>query len=150
MCSSDLVVKYTIVTGTTADPVSMWVIPSGMPASEALAGAAEVVNTTTNGTDAINTVGLRQGSATTSTQVVVDALRYGFNWTSVVPVAANAPSTQASGVTFSNSTASSTTVSWTNGNGNGRIVKINTSNSFTNPSNGTTYTGNAKIGRAHV
>jgi len=138
-----IVVKYTITTGTTADAVSMWVIPSGMPASEALAGTAEVVNTTTNGTDAISAVGLRQGSATTSVQTVVDAIRVGTTWTSVVPVAANAPSTQATAVTFANATSSSVDVSWTNGNGNGRIVKMNTSNSFTAPSNGTTYTGNA-------
>ena len=138
-----IVIKYTITTGTGNDALSMWVIPSGMPASEALAGTPEVTNTTTNGTDAISAVGLRQGSATTSPQTVVDAIRVGADWASVVPVAANAPSTQASAVTFSGSTSNSTTVSWTNGNGNGRIVKMNTSNSFTAPSNGTTYSGNA-------
>ena len=138
-----IVIKYTITTGTGNDAVSMWVIPSGMPASEALAGTAEVVNATTNGTDAISAVGLRQGSSTTSPQTVVDAIRVGADWASVVPVAANAPSTQASAVTFSSSTSNSTTVSWTNGNGNGRIVKMNTTNSFTNPSNGTLPTANA-------
>jgi hypothetical protein len=138
-----IVIKYTITTGTTADAVSMWVIPSGMPASEGLAGIPEVTNTITNGTDAISAIGLRQGSSATSPQTVVDAIRVGADWASVVPVAANAPSTQASAVTFSGSTSNSTTVSWTNGNGNGRIVKMNTSSSFTAPSNGTTYSGNA-------
>ena len=137
-----IVIKYTINTGG-ADAVSMWVLPSGLPASEALAGTAEVTNTTTSGTnDVISTVGLRQGSSTTSPQTVVDAIRVGTDWASVVPVAANAPSTQASAVTFANSTASATDVSWTNGNGNGRIVKMNTSNTFTAPSNGSTLTGN--------
>jgi len=137
-----IIIKYTITTGTGNDALSMWVIPSGMPSSEALAGTAEVVNISTNGTDAINAVGLRQGSNTTSPQVVVDAIRVGSDWASVVPVAATAPSIQASAITFANATSSSADVSWTSGNGNGRIVKMNTSNSFTSPSNGTTLTGN--------
>ena len=138
-----IIVKYTINTGG-ADPVSMWVLPSGLPASEASAVSAEVTNTTTSGTnDVINTVGLRQGTAANAPQVIVDAIRVGTDWASVVPVAANAPSTQASTITFTNSTSNSTDVSWTNGNGNGRIVKMNTTNSFTNPSNGTLPTANA-------
>jgi len=79
-----IIVKHTIVTGTGNDPLSMWVIPSGMPASEALAGTPEVTNSATNGTDAINAIGLRQGSATTSPQVVVDAIRVGTSWGNVV------------------------------------------------------------------
>ncbi|MFM9007653.1 MAG: hypothetical protein ACKORE_03635, partial [Bacteroidota bacterium] len=81
-----IIVKHSIVTGTTADPLSMWVIPSGMPASETAAGTAEVTNTTTNGTDAISAVGLRQGSNTTSTRVVVDAIRVGSSWGDVMPL----------------------------------------------------------------
>ncbi|MFM9007650.1 MAG: beta strand repeat-containing protein, partial [Bacteroidota bacterium] len=140
-----IIVKHSIVTGTTADPLSMWVIPSGMPAVETAAGTAEVVNTTTNGTDAISAIGLRQGS-TTSTQVVVDAIRVGTSWTSVVPASASAPSVQVSDISFNNTGTSSTDLSWTNGNGNGRIVKINTSNSFTAPVSGSnpsavSYTG---------
>jgi len=130
-----LIIKYTIVT-TGSDPVSLWIIPSGMPASEALAGTPEVSQTTVTGTDAINAVGLRQGSSSASTQVVVDAIRVGTTWTSVVPQAITAPSIQASLITFANGTSSSSDVSWTNGNGSGRILKINTSNSFTNPTDG--------------
>ncbi|MCE2846426.1 MAG: hypothetical protein LW707_05250, partial [Sphingobacteriales bacterium] len=81
-----IVVKHSIVTGATADPLSMWVIPSGMPATEAVAGTAELTNTTTNGTDAISAVGLRQGSATNSPQVVVDAIRVGASWGDVMPL----------------------------------------------------------------
>jgi hypothetical protein len=79
-----IVLKYTIATGTTADPVSMWVLPSGIPASEAAAGTAEVSNTTTAGTDAINAIGLRQGSATTSVPVIVDGIRVGNSWSDAV------------------------------------------------------------------
>ncbi|MFM2206904.1 MAG: hypothetical protein RL213_879, partial [Bacteroidota bacterium] len=138
-----VVLKYTIVTGTTADPVSMWVLPAGVPSTEFGAGPAEVTNTTTNGTDAISAVGLRQGSATTSPQVVVDAIRVGTTWTSVMPASGSAPTTQASGIGFTNATSNSVTVSWTAGNGDGRIVKINTTNSFTDPTGGQTYTPNA-------
>ncbi|MFM7216741.1 MAG: beta strand repeat-containing protein, partial [Bacteroidota bacterium] len=140
-----VVLKYTIVTGTTADPVSMWVL-TGMPTTEALAGTAEVANTTTNGTDAISAVGLRQGSATTSVQTVVDAIRVGTSWASVVPLSASAPSTQASSISFSAPTSSQVTASWTSGNGDGRLVKINTSSTFTNPTTGQSYTANATYG----
>ncbi len=48
-----------------------------------------------------------------------------------------APTTQASNITFSSVTGSGLTTSWTNGDGSNRIVIINTSNSFSNPSDGT-------------
>jgi hypothetical protein len=54
-----------------------------------------------------------------------------------------APTTQATNVTFSNTTDVSTTVSWTNGNGSSRAVFIKTASSGTaSPVNGTTYTAN--------
>ncbi len=80
-----LVVKYTINAGAGNDATSLWVIPSGLPASEAAAGTAEVINTTTAGTDAINAIGLRQGSTTTSVQTVVDGIHVGTSWGSVIP-----------------------------------------------------------------
>jgi hypothetical protein len=74
-----LIIKYTIsVSGN--DPVSLWVIPSGVPASEVAAGAAESTNIITAGQNAINTIALRQGSSTNSVQVVVDALKVGLTW----------------------------------------------------------------------
>ncbi|MBE9466928.1 MAG: fibronectin type III domain-containing protein [Bacteroidetes bacterium] len=48
-----------------------------------------------------------------------------------------APTTQASGITFSNVDATKLTINWTSGNGQNRIVKMNTSNSFTDPTDGT-------------
>ncbi len=47
-----------------------------------------------------------------------------------------APDVQAYSIVFSNITSSSMTVTFTKGNGDARIVIMNTSNSFTNPSNG--------------
>jgi len=51
-----------------------------------------------------------------------------------------APATQASSITFGSTTSTSTSVNWTNGNGGGRVVYINSSNSFTAPTNGTNPT----------
>jgi hypothetical protein len=50
------------------------------------------------------------------------------------------PETQDSGITFSNVSSNSMTATWTKGDGTGRIVKMNTSNSFANPANNTSYT----------
>ena len=60
----------------------------------------------------------------------------------VSPFNCNAPGTQASNITFSNVALNSMTVNWTIGNGISRVVKMNTTNSFTSPVDGTTYTGN--------
>ncbi|MBI4649686.1 MAG: fibronectin type III domain-containing protein, partial [Bacteroidia bacterium] len=56
------------------------------------------------------------------------------------------PTTQASNITFSSVGSSQMTVNWTNGNGEKRIVIINTINSFTNPVNGTDPSGNSVYG----
>lgn len=58
-------------------------------------------------------------------------------------VSCTAPTTQAYDISFSDVTESSFTISWTSGNGSNRIVKINTSNSFTDPADGTEYTANS-------
>lgn len=50
-----------------------------------------------------------------------------------------APTTQASAIVITRAgNPSSMTITWTNGNGNGRYAVVNTTNSFTNPVNGTT------------
>ncbi len=45
----------------------------------------------------------------------------------------NVPLTQASGINFTNYAQNSITANWTNGDGDGRVVVINSSNSFTTP-----------------
>jgi hypothetical protein len=52
------------------------------------------------------------------------------------PPACTAPSTQASNIAFSGITTSQMDVNWTNGNGAGRVVVMNSTNSFTPPANG--------------
>ncbi len=53
------------------------------------------------------------------------------------------PTTQASNIVFSSVGSNSINLTWTSGNGVNRIVKMNTSNSFTNPVNGNNYVANA-------
>ncbi|MFT3981850.1 MAG: hypothetical protein QM687_15395 [Ferruginibacter sp.] len=79
-----LVIKYTI-NAAGNDPVSLWVIPSGVPVTEAAAGTPEISNTATAGQDVIRGLALRQGSATTSVQTVVDAIKVGTTWADVTP-----------------------------------------------------------------
>jgi GH25 family lysozyme M1 (1,4-beta-N-acetylmuramidase) len=56
-------------------------------------------------------------------------------------ISCSSPSTQASNIVFTPSTTSMNLI-WTNGNGSKRVVKINTTNNFTTPANGTDPTAN--------
>lgn len=56
--------------------------------------------------------------------------------------ACTAPTTQATNVTASSITYNGASINWTNGNGGGRVVYINTTNTFTNPTNGSSPTAN--------
>ena len=70
--------------------------------------------------------------------------------TSTAPAGCSAPTTQASGINFSSVTSSSLSLNWTNGSGAGRVIIMNTSNSFIAPTNGsnpsanTTYSGSGE------
>lgn len=57
-----------------------------------------------------------------------------------------APTTQDFNITFPTVLPNAITANWTNGSGSSRIVKINTSNTFTNPSNGNNPTANSVYG----
>jgi hypothetical protein len=84
-----LIVKYTI-SAAGNDEVKLWVVPSGIPANEGSAGAPEVTNTITAGQNVIDAVAIRQGSSSTSPQVVLDGLRIGTAWTDLFPAAGSA------------------------------------------------------------
>ena len=64
----------------------------------------------------------------------------------VTQVATSAPTIQSSNLVFSPVALNTLTASWTNGNGGKRIVVMNTSNSFTDPTNGTEPTANSVYG----
>ncbi len=76
-------VKYTINTGG-ADECKLWVISSGVPQSEVLAGTPEVTNNATTGQDIIDAIALRQGGQSYS--VLVDGIRLSTQWGDLVPV----------------------------------------------------------------
>nr|MBC8147952.1 T9SS type A sorting domain-containing protein [Bacteroidota bacterium] len=61
-------------------------------------------------------------------------------------VESNPPVLQARNLTFSNPSKASTSIeiNWTNGDGDRRIVKINTENSFTDPNDGSEYSADAE------
>ena len=57
------------------------------------------------------------------------------------------PTTQAASINFSSVSSSQMTISWTNGNGSGRILVAKANSSINDaPSNGTSYTGNPGFG----
>jgi hypothetical protein len=139
-----VVIAYQMVTGSTNDVVKIWVNPTSFGGTEPTASG-----TATNSLADLASITrfyLRQDGATTTPNISLDELRIGTTWASVTPAAAVAPTTQVSDITFSNATSTGTTVSWTNGNGNGRIIKANTVNTFTNPTDGTVPTANATYG----
>jgi len=72
-----LVVKYKI-NKSGVDTTSLWIIPSGVPANEAAAGAPLLTDNTLNGADIIDAIGLRQAS--NIPDVVVDGIRIGTTW----------------------------------------------------------------------
>ena len=73
-----------------------------------------------------------------------------FTITATPGAVCTAPTTPASAITFPSVSSTSLGVSWTNGNGGGRVVMINTVNSFTaptdgsNPSASTAYSGSGQ------
>lgn len=125
---------------------------------------------TTNGTGAIATdvpsdanTSVSQGSATDNSLVpatngyigvaalhstgaaAIDAVE--FDQIYFTPTSAcTAPTIQAYNITFPSVQSNQLGVSWTNGNGSKRVVIINTSNSFTNPTDGTDPAANSVYG----
>lgn len=78
-----------------------------------------------------------ESSTLNSANLYLDDLEYSNSFP-----ACTAPSTNASDITFPNVTTSTLEVTWVNGNGGGRVVKMNTSNSFTAPADGSNPTAN--------
>lgn len=84
-----LIVKYTIsVAGN--DEVKLWVVPTGIPATEIAAGTPEVTNTATAGQNVIDAIAIRQGSSSNSPQVVLDGIRIGTAWSDLFPATGGA------------------------------------------------------------
>lgn len=79
------IIKYTINTSGN-DEVKLWVLASGVPASEIAAGSPEKSETTT-GQDRIDAVSLRQGNSSSAPDITIDGIRIGTAWSeSPLPV----------------------------------------------------------------
>jgi hypothetical protein len=81
-----------------------------------------------------------QNSVTAPGTIYLDDLEYS-NSLPCVP-----PTTQASAIALSGITTTTMNVNWTNGNGAGRVVYMNTSNTFTAPTDGISPTANLVYG----
>ena len=101
---------------------------------------------TQNGTGTGNFSSTINGLSASTTYYVKAYARNGFStaygdektFTTLAP-----DPNQASNITFTQVTPYKMTISWTNGSGTARIVKINSASGFTFPVNGTTYSPNS-------
>ncbi len=135
-----IVVKYDKSTAPTT--ATLWVNPVSLGGAESAGGV-----TNTSGTSTFNTFGsvcFRNNGATP--KLGIDEVRVGATWADVTPLPVITPAVQAQDINFTNITATGMTINWTNGNGANRIVKMNTTNSFTNPTDGTDPVANATYG----
>jgi len=135
-----VVVKY----DKSASPTiaSLWVNPSSLGGTEP---SGSVTNS--SGTSAFATfasICLRNNA--TTPKVEIDEIRIGPNWVDVTPSGIVAPTIQATNITFSGITTTGMTATWTNGDGAKRIVIMNTTNTFTNPTDGTDPVANTVYG----
>lgn len=138
-----VVISYQFVSGNSNDISKIWINPVLGNSSEPTAQATST-NSSANDNANIQRVFLRQ-DATTSTPGTIqfDEIRVGTTWASVTPAATiSTPTAQASDISFSNISQTGMTASWTNGDGAKRVVIMNTSNSFTDPTDGTDPTAN--------
>ena len=76
-----VVIKYQIITGASNDAVSAWIIPSGVPSSEATAGTPTFQDAASNDAANIYSVVLRQNSGNNG---YVDGIRVGQTWADAV------------------------------------------------------------------
>lgn len=113
--------NYTINSGTW----DLWIDGTRVGTNLARGGIANDVNLDSY---AFN----HQSSVTSPGTLYLDD----FEYSNTLPNVCTAPTTQASNISFSNIQSNQMDVNWTNGNGAGRVVLMNTSNSFTAPTNG--------------
>jgi hypothetical protein len=76
------------------------------------------------------------GSGINTTYLTTTATNNPNSFTTAVVSVVNAPTVQDSGIVFSGFTNNLMTITWTKGNGENRVLYLNTSNTFINPTNG--------------
>ncbi len=140
-----LVLRYSIVSGASNDLAAIYINPA-LNAVEPGTGWTSSTDTPADLAN-IGSVALRQGSASSAPALKLDGIRVATTWADIVgAVSFSAPTTQAYNIVFANIQQTQMDASWTNGNGSKRIVKISTSNSFTDPTDGSDPTANAAYG----
>lgn len=143
--SSDLKIQYSIDNGATFTDLTGYTLP-------------RVFNSATAETGSLSSISL-PSALNNQSQVVI---RF-FVWnngqtggsgnrpkiqidnisvTSIAPSGCTPPTTQASNIIFSSVGTNSMSINWTNGGGDGRVVIMNTTNTFTAPTNGSNPTAN--------
>jgi hypothetical protein len=128
-----IVIKYVIVDGTVNDEVYAWINPviNGVEPAPTIT-ASDFSQSDIN----VGSVAIRQSANTPITKF--DGIRVANSWLELLPYGTiAAPTIQASDIVFSNIQQTQMDVSWTNGDGMNRIVVMNTTNSFTDPVDGT-------------
>jgi hypothetical protein len=136
-----IVVKYDRSTNPTT--ASLWVNPSSLGGSEP---SGSVTNNSGTGSFAqFASICLRNNATTPKAEI--DEIRIGAAWADVTPAGGpSAPTVQAQNITFSGISTTGMTANWTNGDGAKRIVIMNTTNSFTNPVDGSDPVANTTYG----
>ena len=81
-----------------------------------------------------------QVSASAPGRIYLDDIEYSNALPAPAPC--TAPATQASDITFPGNSTNTLDVTWSNGDGGGRVVYMNSTNSFTAPTNGSNPTAN--------
>lgn len=173
--SGDQVLAYEGTTAPTTNASSLWLFAYSTESfawgdtsntsdyPTALSGAYVAMTTSTtdvdnsyfaNGSSSQTSVSV-SGTKTVLLALFTDSSKYYTNttgpltlptYTITVSSGSSAPTTQASSITFDNIQQTQMDVNWSSGNGEKRIVIINTSNSFTNPTDGTDPSDNAVYG----
>ena len=150
--------------GTSTTNVTTWLAAIGVDGANTITTANEGNIALTTLSLGVNAMGIAEtdncaytGITTGTPAALLAAINDDANWTSndisniyfsgsftVTGCGGpcTAPLTQASSISFSNILSNSMDVSWTNGNGDGRVVIMNTSNTFTTPANGSNPTAN--------
>jgi hypothetical protein len=142
-----IVVKYQFLTGSTTDDVISLYINPLVGAPEPGFPEVQYIDNTQADANNLGLVGLRQGSTSNAGTLTIDGIRIGLTWADVIGgVAVVPPTVQAHDIAFSGVTSNTFSANWTNGDGAKRVAIINTSNTFTNPADGTDPAANTVYG----
>jgi hypothetical protein len=108
--------------------------------NQTVTGSFSVPITAAIGTTRMRVINIEASPSTTNYTTTAYSWGETEDYCFTITAPCTAPSTQASSIIASSITNSSASIGWTNGNGAGRVVYINTTNSFTAPSNGSNPT----------